>query len=107
MPTTMSKPCPSPACLRDAGHPGLCVTGKDLASLPPALAGLADLVTVPTQAPYLARASELHMEDCPEANQALDNLAMALAGMEEAGLHDDTHLLNMVAHLLGWQAMPF
>jgi hypothetical protein len=59
------------------------------------------------QATYLARASQLHLEDSPEANEALDLLASALAGMELAGLHDDTHLLNMVAHMLGWDTMPF
>jgi hypothetical protein len=56
---------------------------------------------------YLVLANQLHLEDSPEANQAIDRLAIALAGMEQAGLTDGTHLINMVAHMLGWQDMPY
>jgi len=56
---------------------------------------------------YQARATQLHQKDSPEANQAIDTLASALAGMELSGLHDDTHLINLVAHLLGCSEMPY
>jgi hypothetical protein len=72
----------------------------------------ATLPTTTTQAlevsgEYLARATQLHLEDCPGANLAINYLALALAQMELAGLTDGTHLINMVAHLLGWEDMPY